>query len=180
MQPWSHEPAGGLTGLEAHVRHLEDIEEIRGLRFKYHDFLNRSRFERMSELYTDDARVRIDYVASAEGKEEIHEFFLTIPRTLSFIKQFIHNHLVNVDGDMASGVAYMDARYAAEGQSLMVAGRFDEKYRRTTAGWRIADTFVTLYFSVPLSKGWAGAELHHIAPHDVVLRGGAALRPAGA
>ena len=147
---------------EARLRRLEDIEEIRTLRHRYHDYLNRSEFERMSSLYTPDARLRIDAVASADGIDEIHDFFVGIPRSLTFIKQFIHNHLVEVAGDQASGVAYMDARYAANGESLIVTGRFDESYARTKAGWRIAETLVTLNFSVPLSVGWAGPNLHFI------------------
>jgi ketosteroid isomerase-like protein len=152
--------------LVARVQALEDLEEIRQLRFSYHDYLNRDQFERMSALYCDDASVRIDYVAHARGIEEIHAFFLNIPRTLSFIKQFTHNHLVELKGDEASGIAYMDARYASDGQSIMVAGRFDETYSRTSAGWRISETLVTLYFSVPLASGWAGMKLHHIEPHS--------------
>ncbi len=167
-----------VPDLESRVRRLEDIEAIRTLRFKYHDFLNRSQFDRMSELYTADACVKIDYVASAQGIDEVHAFFVNIPRTLTSIKQFIHNHLVEVDGDEASGVAYMDARYAAAGESVIVAGRFDEKYRRTDAGWRIAETIVELYFSVPLTEGWAGADLHHIAPHADVFQGASPLRKA--
>ncbi|MHA3791219.1 nuclear transport factor 2 family protein [Sphingomonas sp. YL-JM2C] len=157
--------------LERYVRRLEDIENIRALRFRYHDYLNRSLFDRMSSLYTDDAVVQIDYVARAEGIEAVHAFFVNIPKTLDFIKQFIHNHLVEIDGDMATGIAYMDARYAAAGESVIVAGRFDEKYRRTDEGWRIAETLVTLYFSVPLRLGWASSNLHCIAPHADVLDG---------
>lgn len=161
--------------LEQRIQRLEDIEDIRALRFKYHDYLNRSLFDRMSSLYTDDAIVQIDYVARAERIEAVHAFFINIPKTLDFIKQFIHNHLVEIDGDTAIGVAYMDARYAAAGESVIVAGRFDEKYRRTEGGWKITETLVTLYFSVPLSLGWASSNLHCIAPHDNVLQGGSRL-----
>jgi ketosteroid isomerase-like protein len=154
-------PADPLR-LAARVRRLEDIEEIRTLRLRYHDYLNRSEFERMSGLYTADARLRIDAVAHADGIAAIHDFFVSIPRGLTLIKQFIHNHLVEIDGDQARGVAYMDARYAANGESLIVAGRFDERYARTDDGWRIAETLVTLNFSVPLSVGWAGPDLHFI------------------
>ena len=159
------------SDLERYVRRLEDIEAIRTLRFRYHDYLNRSLFDRMSSLYTDDAVVQIDYVARAEGIEAVHAFFVNIPKTLDFIKQFIHNHLVEIDGDMATGIAYMDARYAAAGESVIVAGRFDEKYLRTKDGWKIIETFVALYFSVPLRLGWASADLHCIAPHAEVLNG---------
>ena len=62
---------------------------------------------------------------------------------------------VDVDGDEASAFAYLDARYGQDGQSLIVAARYDEKYRRTAQGWRISWTYIDVIFSVPVQLGWA-------------------------
>ena len=78
--------AADAGSLDARIRRLEDIEAIRTLRSRYHDYLNSGRFELMSSLYTADARLRIDAVAAADGIAAIHAFFVGIPRGLKLIK----------------------------------------------------------------------------------------------
>lgn len=152
------------SDLEARIQRLEDIEEIRRLRMKYHDFTNTSRFEEIPALFTEDANVDFGWISKAKGTEEIKELFARIPRNLPFLKQFIHNHLVDVDGDRASGISYMDARYAVDGESIIVAARFVEQYSRTEKGWLISDFAVEVYFSVPIEKGWAGDQMNFVKP----------------
>ncbi len=146
-----------LEDLRARLRRLEDIEAIRNLRMRYHYLVNERMFERIHELYLSDAALDFGDYGRAEGEAAIRDFFLSIPRSMQFVKQFIHNHLVEVDGDAATGVSYLDARYAKDGESVMLAGAFHERYRRTGDGWRIAETKVTIYFAAPITKGWADA-----------------------
>lgn len=140
--------------LEERVRRLEDIEEIRRLRNMYHYFMNERLPDRFREIYTDDAVLKFDEHMEIEGIDAIVTALGNVPdRTL--IKQFIHSHQIDVDKDEASAFAYLDARYGQDGQSLIVAARYDEKYRRTPQGWRICRTDIDVIFSVPVQKGWA-------------------------
>ena len=150
--------------LEQRIQRLEDIEEIRQLRMKYHINTNDGHFDRMWEQFTEDAYVDFGYISRAQGREEIKALFLRIPKNLPLVKQFIHNHLVEVNGDEATGISYLDARYAQGGDSVMVAARFDEIYVRTPEGWRIKRMGLELYFSVPITVGWAGEELNYVKP----------------
>ena len=150
--------------LEQRIRRLEDIEEIRRLRMQYHINTNDGHFDRMWELFTEDAYVDFGYISRARGREDIKALFLRIPRNLPLVKQFIHNHMVDVDGDQATGISYLDARYAQDGDSVMVAARFDEIYVRTEEGWRIKQMLLDLYFSVPITIGWAGDQLNYVKP----------------
>jgi hypothetical protein len=45
----------------------------------------------------------------------------------------------------------------------MVAARYDEKYRRTARGWRIAWTYIGVIFSVPVQKGWADLDVDYFS-----------------
>ena len=140
--------------LEDRIRRLEDIEEIRRLRNMYHYFVNEQQPERFREIYTADAVLEFDRHMKMVGLDAIVEAMTNVPeRTL--IKQFIHSHQVDVDGDEASGFAYLDARYGQDGHSLIVAARYDETYRRTPEGWRISRTSIDVDFSVPVQQGWA-------------------------
>src|SRR5271156_2655584 len=153
-----------LEALDKRIQALEDMEAIRRLRMMYHHFTNEGMFDQISSLFTDDGKLDFGYVAKAQGREEIHEVFLRVPRNLALVKQFIHNHIVDVDGDRATGISYLDARYAQDGESVMVAARFNEVYRRTDAGWKISEMLVHIYFSTPISVGWASEKLNYVKP----------------
>jgi ketosteroid isomerase-like protein len=152
--------------LEDRVRRIEDIEEIRGLRFQYHQFINDGHFDRFTELFTDDADVKLDYFSHFRGKKEIEAGFSGIPGKVDILLQFTHNHMVDVQGDRATGLSYFEARYGKEGTSYLVAGRYDEVYVRQADRWLIKSTDVKIYFSVPLQEGWMGNDRHHLRPAE--------------
>ena len=142
-----------LEGFRGRVRLLEDIEEIRRLRMKYHYIINEGLLDRAAEIYTEDAYVVWSTFNSARGHQEIVALFKSLPA--DFVKHFVSNHIVDVTGDEATGVAYVDARYAGEGQSYFIAGKYDERYRRTDDGWRISETILETYFRATPQEGWA-------------------------
>lgn len=150
------------SDIEKRLKRIEDLEEIRTLRMTYHYYINEGMFERVSELFAEDGALDFGYIAKASGREEIERTFLKLPNNAQFVKQYIHNHLVQLDGDRATGVCYLDARYVQEGESLIVAAKFDEIYRRTPEGWRIELMKVQTYFSVPIAEGWAGTDLDRV------------------
>jgi ketosteroid isomerase-like protein len=156
-----------LAGILSRLERLESLEEIRVLRMRYHQHINDLEWERVAELYTEDAVVQLDYVAKWEGRARIAEGFSTIPKRTPLVKQFIHAHQVNLDGDNATGSAFVEVRDARGGQSLMIAGKYDDKYVRTNGRWLISHTYFTSYFSVPIQTGWAGPELHYLKSHKV-------------
>ena len=148
-----------LQHIEERLRKLEDIEEIRRLRMRYHIFINDGFFDRLPELFLEDALVDFSFIGQAKGHAEIGELFMRIPRNLDLVLQFIHNHLVDVDDDKATGLSFLDARYAQNGESVNLAAKFDEIYRRTPAGWRIEELHLHVYFSANMTaRGWAGKQ----------------------
>lgn len=143
-----------MQALRLRLRHLEDIEDIRRLRMRYHYFINEGMFSRAPEIYTEDALVVWSTAGMARGHQQIIELFQTLPKQADFVKHFVSNHIVDVDGDEATGLAYVDARYAANGESSLIAGKYEERYRRTSAGWRISETILDTYFKATLQEGW--------------------------
>jgi len=150
--------------LEARMQRIEDIEAIRDLRRRYHEYINERQFAKMTSIFTSDARIDFGKVGGASGSDEIHEFYAAVGRNLPLIVQFIHNHTVELAGDRATGLAYMDARYAQDGRSMVVAGRFEETYVRSAEGWLIDRMEVSSIFAVPLDEGWAGTDLNQASP----------------
>ncbi len=151
--------------LEERIRRLEDIEDIRRLRNKYHASLNESRYENCRALFTDDAVVELGYLARYEGIDAIDRGFRAMgERERFFIKQFIHSHDVEVDGDTGTGTSYLEARYGRFGVSYVVSGRYDDTYVRVDGVWKFRSMIAELFYTVPNAVGWTGDEMHYLRP----------------
>jgi ketosteroid isomerase-like protein len=157
--------------LETKVRELADREAIRDLRYRYHEYINDARFDEIADLFSDDGEVNFGHLGTAHGKEEIRRFFRGLksrsgdsgapqrqPR-LSRVRQFIHNHMVEVHGDQAHGFAYLEAKPVYKGESYVVAARYDDDYVRQNRQWKFKRMALMPYFMVPLKEGWAQDDL---------------------
>ena len=156
-----------LATLERRVRLLEDKEEIRRLRDNYHGCINDGRFDEIVDLFTDDAHVELGYLATYVGREAIDAGFRGMgERERFYIKQFIHSHRIDVDGDGGTGVSYLEARYGRFGTSYLVSGRYDDIYRRVNGVCRFSSMIAEFYYTVPDGVGWTGDELHYLRPRS--------------
>jgi ketosteroid isomerase-like protein len=153
------------TTLEQRIRRLEDIENIRRLRNRYHASVNESRYADCRALFTEDAVVELGYLARYEGIDAIDRGFRAMgQRDRFFIKQFIHGHDVEVDGETAIGRSYLEARYGRDGISYIVAGRYDDTYVLTGGVWKFRSMIMEIFYTVPNTVGWTGDELHYLRP----------------
>ena len=146
-----------LLELESRVRELEDLREIQELRFRYHIAVNERRLADIAELFSEDAAVDFGPIGAAHGRAAIASFYRDVVGGSPFILQFIHNHRIELAGDTATGLSYLDARTLREGESLMVAARFDDRYVRAGGSWCFRELRLTPFFVAPLSEGWASA-----------------------
>jgi ketosteroid isomerase-like protein len=154
-----------LDDLLRRVRRLEDIEAIRTLRNRYHAAINDGRYADIAGLFTPDAVVELGYLARYEGHAAIDKGFRGMgERERFFIKQFIHSHTVEVDGDRATGTSYLEARYGRYGVSYLVSGRYDDVYVRSDGQWLFQAMVAELYYTVPAGVGWMGDERHYMRP----------------
>src|SRR4030095_6238201 len=94
--------------LEAKVQELNDREAIRDLRYRYHEYVNEGKFADIANLFTEDGVLDFGHLGKATGKTELNTFFGNLPagqspqpgsvtpRGISFVKQFIHNHVLHL------------------------------------------------------------------------------------
>jgi SnoaL-like domain len=159
-----------LSALESKVQELVDLEAIRDLRFRYHEYINESKFGEIANLFTEDGDLLFGHLGNAHGRDEINRFFGGLsskpdeggksqPPRLSRVRQFIHNHVVEVHGDHASGFSYLEAKPVYKGESYVVAARYDDEYVRHNGQWKFKKMALTPYFMVPLKEGWAQEDL---------------------
>ena len=150
-----------LADLARRLQRLEDIEAIRTLRNTYHRAINDSRFDEIAPLFTEDGIVDFAYMADFKGRAAIAAGFAKLGRRRNFlIKQFIHGHMVDVDGDRGTGISYLDARYTKGGVAYIVSLRYDDIYARQGGKWLFERMGAEVYFSVPAAVGWAADEKH--------------------
>ena len=156
--------------LEAKVAELYDREAIRELRFRYHECINEAQMGEIPDLFTEDGELEFGHLGHAKGRDQIKAFFSglgadrTAPdgtrrRGLYRVKQFIHNHVVTAHGDRAEGYAYLEAKPVYNGESYVVAARYNDEYVKRDGRWRFSKMSLTPFFMVPLKEGWAGDDL---------------------
>jgi hypothetical protein len=157
-----------VKALEATVQELNDREAIRDLRYRYHEYVNEGKFADIANLFTEDGVLDFGHLGKAKGKAELNAFFGNLPsdrapqpggpatpRGISFVKQFIHNHIIHLQGDRGTGFAYLEAKPVYKGESFLVAARYDDEYVKQNGQWKFRKMSLTPYFMVPLREGWA-------------------------
>src|SRR5713226_6652271 len=153
--------------LEAKVQEFNDREAIRDLRYRYHEYVNEGKFADIASLFTEEGELDFGHLGRAKGKAELLTFFQRPAssatqasgqqpvRGISFVKQFIHNHIIQVQGDRGTGFAYLEAKPVYNGESFLVAARYDDEYVKQNGQWKFKKMNLTPYFMVPLREGWA-------------------------
>lgn len=151
----NRELKGRIEALEARLARYDDLEEIRTLRCTYHEYVNQDRVSELADLFSQNATVIYAGRPAVTGREAIGTFFINFP--VRWARQFIHSHVVEVDGDRAHGYSHLDGRPVLDGKSFMVAGRFDDEYIREDGRWLFSRVVLTTWYMVPVVPGWEGA-----------------------
>lgn len=138
--------------LERRLDRAESIEAIRALRSRYHELINEDQGRRLYELFTDDGAVVYNGRPEARGRDNIRRFFENFP--VQFARQFIHQHIIEVDGDRGRGSSWLDGRPVREGKSYYVVGRFDDEYERIGGQWFFSRVVLTVHYMIEAAEQW--------------------------
>jgi hypothetical protein len=151
--------------LEAKLQEMVDREAIRDLRYRYHEYVNEGKFAQIPDLFTEDGVLDFSHLGKATGHAELRKFFgalnepaapseKTRPR-ITWVKQFIHNHIIELHGDHGHGFAYLEAKPIYNGEAFLVAARYDDDYVKRNGKWKFSRMGLVPYFMVPFKEGWA-------------------------
>ena len=142
--------------LESAVRELRDLRDIQELRFRYHIAVNERQLADIPALFSEDGEAHFGEIGSARGRTEITRLYRDMVGGSPFIKQFIHNHVIEISGDTATGLSYLEAKTVRNGESILVAARFDDVYVRKDSRWFFSLLRLSPFFVAPLREGWSG------------------------
>jgi hypothetical protein len=133
--------------IENRLAALLDVEEIRQLRIRYAQCLDRGHFEGFDEVFTPDARVAVadgemaGLPAIKEGLAEAYRFYDRDERGHYPFVHAITNHVVTVTGDEATGRCYLidfETASKPDPSPLLLLGIYADQYRRIDGVWRIS------------------------------------------
>jgi hypothetical protein len=118
--------------LEKRIRVLEDIEEIKQLKYNYCYTADERDVEGWLTGFTDDAIADFGF-ARYEGKKELKQFIGgRFPSDLAFTKHRVTNPVIKVDGDKATGKWYVlcPGTFRPTNEAMWIGGTYEEKYVR--------------------------------------------------
>ncbi|MER7197875.1 MULTISPECIES: nuclear transport factor 2 family protein [unclassified Streptomyces] len=143
---------------------IADRVEIEALRGEFTDAAMMRDRARLASLFTEDGVLRMpDVPIEMNGREEIRTGGERLQAQWDFFVQNTHPGVIRIDGDTATGRAYMQeiARMQSGFQGLNYA-IYHDRYRRTDEGWRFTERVYEIrYFdTTPLTGSAPAGDIH--------------------
>jgi ketosteroid isomerase-like protein len=126
-----------MSDLEA----IADRVEIEALRGEYTDAAMMRDYDRLALLFTPDGMLRIpDANVELAGREEIRAWGERVPAVVDYLVQTTHPGTIQLDGDTASGRAYLQELIRLrDGSSHLNYAIYHDRYQRTGDGWKFTE-----------------------------------------
>jgi ketosteroid isomerase-like protein len=120
---------------------IADRVEIEALRAEFTDAAMMRDRARMASLFTPDGVLRMpDIPAEMTGREEIRTKGEQLQAQWDFFVQNTHPGAVQLDGDTATGRAFMqELGRALDGRQGVNYAIYHDRYQRTEDGWKFAE-----------------------------------------
>lgn len=145
-----------LQELEARIRRLEDRTEIGELIARYGLVMDNRDMQGMPQLFTPDVVVRsLDGVMNSRGREAVTELFRGRFKVLGPSNHFSHDRIITFDEsdpDQAAGLVLSHAEMNRNGQAMITAIRYHDRYRRHEGAWRFSERVLTFFYYVPATE----------------------------
>jgi ketosteroid isomerase-like protein len=118
---------------------IADRVEIEALRGEFTDAVMMLDYDRVASLFTHDGVWRMpDIPAELTGREEIRAWGERRPA--EYLVQTTHPGTIQLDGDTASGRAYIqELGRSRDGRSGLNYAIYHDRYRRTPDGWKFTE-----------------------------------------
>jgi SnoaL-like domain len=130
---------------------LLDEREIVQVALRYCRALDTKDWPLLDDVFLPDSTADLSSGTLLVGIEPIRERIRTALGHLDDSQHLVGNHEVSVDGDAATHRCYLQAQHiraaAAGGPNYIVAGRYEDRFVRAEAGWRIAHRTLTVMWT---------------------------------
>jgi len=131
----------GVSSSTTDLQTLLDEREILQVVTRYARALDTKDWALLDDVFVPDATGDLASPNTLVGVDAIRARIRTALEHLDVSQHLVGNHEVQVDGDDATHRCYLQAQHvrqaAAGGPNYIVAGRYEDRFRRTDQGWRI-------------------------------------------
>lgn len=136
---------------------IADRVEIEALRGEFTDAAMMRDRPRLAALFTSDGVLRMpDVPVELTGPDEIRAGGERLQAQWEFFVQNTHPGTIRIDGDTATGRAYMqEIARTRDGRQGINFAIYHDSYRRTPDGWRFAERVYEVRYldTTPLAGG---------------------------
>jgi ketosteroid isomerase-like protein len=135
---------GGSDGSDAHaMRRLLDLEEIRDLARRYAHCVWQRDASGAAALFAEDGEMDTGDRPPIVGRAAILASYDEIFESQEF-RPMVHNHVIDLDGENATGTCYLDLHATLDGVDKVGLGYYQDHYVRTAEGWKFRSRRLTL------------------------------------
>jgi ketosteroid isomerase-like protein len=130
---------------------IADRVEIEALRGEFSDTVVQRDYDRMATLFTPDGVLRMPNVpVELAGQDAIRGWGDRVPRFVEFLLQTTHAGIIELDGDTATGRAYMqETGRLLDGRSEQNLAIYHDRYQRTPDGWKFSERVYEVRYQDP-------------------------------
>lgn len=142
--------------LESRIRALEEIEAIKRLKYEYCFTLDKRDWKGVARLFAKDGVADYGSIGKRRGRTEIAKFFENvISKDFTFFCHMVHNPLINVRGNKATGKWYAEtpATFASD-KARWITGWYEDKYIKEDGVWKFLSTKSFYFYISSYEKGW--------------------------
>lgn len=129
---------------------MTNASALIALSLEYADAVRAQDADRWGATWTDDARWVLGPDREVVGREAIAELWRTSISKYTTVVQLYQACTFDVDGDTATGrCTLVELNVVGDGSRKVLAGHYDDTYRRTPDGWRFTSRELTRYYAGP-------------------------------
>jgi ketosteroid isomerase-like protein len=130
-----------LEDLERRVKAIEDLEEIKKLHQNYINLMDNLQYEKVLDLFTEDATVEIRKSGIKRGRQEMSEVYLgVLAKNRGSVRNDGHMAIepdIKVTGDTAQGT-WLIYMLFSKPSIQWVQGKNECEYRKENGVWKIS------------------------------------------
>jgi hypothetical protein len=135
--------------VDEELRRLVDRQQIVDVTLAYTYALDAKDWDALDDVFTVDATAYL--TEELDGREAIKGRVRRALESLDLSQHMVANHDVRIDGVSAVCRCYLQAQHVREAApgppNFIVAGRYDDRFVRTSVGWRIARRELTIMWT---------------------------------
>ena len=143
--------------MDARFQAIADRVEIEALRGEFTDAAMMRDYDRLASLFTSQGTLRIPAAgADIRGRDEIRAWGERVPSAVDYFVQNTHPGAIKLDGDAASGRAYISELIRLrDGSSHLNYAIYHDRYQRTGDGWKFTErAYEIRYLDTTPLAGW--------------------------